>query len=172
MSKFVVDADALIKLGKAGGLAALLEAHEVLVPTAVYEEAVVAGKREMYEDAFVLEEALKRGEARISRREVAEETAADAARDSLGPGEREAFALYLREGADAVLSDDRVFLGFLDAEGVPYLTSTAVVVGLASSEELTLDEAFRVLEGLKEYVRKGVYEEARGALEEQKRRKR
>lgn len=168
MSKFVIDADALIKLGKAGILAALLEAHEILIPTAVYEEAVVTGKQEMYEDAFVLEEVLKRGEAGVVRREGDEETVDDAARASLGPGERDAFVLYRQEWADAVLSDDRVFLGFLEENGVPYLTPTAVVVDFAGSERLPLDEAFRVLEGLKGYVRRAVYESARRTLEEKR----
>ena len=168
MSKFVIDADALIKLGKAGLLAALLETHEILVPTAVYEEAVVTGKQEMYEDAFVLEEVLKAGGVSVVRREGAAETVADAARASLGPGERDAFVLYRQERADAVLSDDRVFLGFLEENGVPYLTPTAVIVSLAGSKRLPLDEAFRVLEKLGEYVGEAVYDDARRTLEEKR----
>jgi len=62
--KIVVDAHGLIKLGKAGGLALLLESFEVLIPEAVYEEAVVTGKLELYEDAFALEKALEEGPAR------------------------------------------------------------------------------------------------------------
>lgn len=170
MSKFVVDADALIKLGKAGALATLLEAHEVLIPTAVYEEAVVSGKREMYEDAFVLEKVLKDGGARVVRREDREETAAEVARASLGSGERDAFVLYGRERTDGILSDDRVFLGFLEERRVQYLTPAAAVVGLAGSRGLPLDEAFRVLETLEGYVRRAVYDSALKALEEKRRR--
>lgn len=171
MSKFVLDADALIKLGKAGVLEVLLDAHEVLIPTAVYEEAVVAGKQEMYEDAFVLEEILKGGRARVVPRKGGGGTAADVARGSLGRGERDAFALYRLERADAALSDDRVFLGFLEENGVPYLTSTAVIVGLASSGKLPLDEAFRGLEKLKGHVSSTVYDSAKKTLEEEKRGK-
>ena len=48
MSRIVADADGLMKLGKAGALAALLSVAELLVPEAVYAEAVISGKREMY----------------------------------------------------------------------------------------------------------------------------
>jgi hypothetical protein len=59
MSRFVVDADGLIKLGRLGTLVALVEGHEVLVLAAVYGEAVVRGKQELYEDAFELERILE-----------------------------------------------------------------------------------------------------------------
>lgn len=55
----MADADGLIKLGKSGALGVLLSAVEVLVPEAVYREAVTEGKKEMHEDAFELEEALE-----------------------------------------------------------------------------------------------------------------
>ena len=136
------------------------------MPAAVYEEAVVKGKRELYEDAFALEKTLEDGDAAVIRREGEEQTAADMARASLGPGERDAFALYKRERVDAILSDDRVFLGFLEDNGVPYLTPTATVVGLAASGKVTMAEAVSALEKLKEHVRDSVYEKARQELGE------
>ena len=65
MSKIVADADGLIKLGKSGALEALLSVAEVMVPEAVYEEAVITGKKEMYEDAAELERTLREGGTKI-----------------------------------------------------------------------------------------------------------
>lgn len=159
MSKFVADADALIKLHKAGVLEALLGWHEVPVPAAVYEEAVVAGKRELYEDALEAGGAAIRGS-----RSTAE--ASSASRRSLGPGERDVLGVYREENAQAILSDDRAFLGLLEELGVPYLTAASVVVGLSRSGVLGKEEAMDALHRLRGYVRESVYERARKELQE------
>lgn len=65
-SKIVLKTDGLIKLGKSGALAGLLLVAESLVPAVVYEEAVITGKRGMYEDTFELER-MKRGSWRLRR---------------------------------------------------------------------------------------------------------
>ncbi len=129
MSRIVVDADGLIKLGKAGVLALLLGEHEVLVPGVVYEEAVKRGKRELYEDAFGLETALGSGSVEI----FGLEALPDVEVSSLGPGELDVLRVYREEEADAVLSDDRAFLRFLETASVPYLTPASVVVGFVGS---------------------------------------
>lgn len=165
MSKLVADADALIKLHKAGVLEALLGWHEVLVPAAVYEEAVVAGKRELYEDAFALEEALEFGGAIIQGSCSEASGLAGASKPSLGAGERDALGVY-REGAEAILSDDRAFLGLLEERGVPYLTAASVVVGLARSGRLSVEEAMESLQRMRRYVRGAVYERALEELNE------
>ena len=65
MSTIVADADDFVKCGKSGVLPALLSATRVLVPRAVWGEAVEEGKRGMHEDARVLERVLTQGVARI-----------------------------------------------------------------------------------------------------------
>lgn len=157
MSKIVIDADALIKLGKTGVLDLLLGDHEVLVPGAVYEEAVIKGKTELYEDAFVLETVLEEGEARVLRRVV--EPAGEKGL-FLGPGERDALRAYHEEGADAILSDDRVFLRFLGESSVPYLTPVGVVLGLVGSGKLSPDGSLAALGRLREHIRDSAYREA------------
>ena len=167
MSKFVVDADGLIKLGKAGLLRALVGSHEVLVPETVYEEAVVRGKRELYEDAFELERLLEDEGFRIVRSNP--EPQADRLLEgvtSLGAGERSALRLYFAEGADAILSDDRVFLNFLSRNSVPFGTPVNVVVGLAKSGRVSLKEGLEALEKMSGFVRADVYERAKAELEE------
>jgi hypothetical protein len=166
MSKLVIDADGLIKLGKSGLLGASVGSHEVLVPEAVYEEAVVKGKQELYEDAFELEKLLEDEGVPIVRSDP--DPRADRLLEgvtSLGAGERSALRLYFAEEADAVSSDDRVFLNFLGRHSVPFVTPVNVVVGLTRSGRVSLEEGLEALEQLSEAVRADVYERAKAELE-------
>ncbi|MGB3683892.1 MAG: hypothetical protein WA990_15555 [Rubrobacteraceae bacterium] len=167
MSKFVIDADGLIKLGKARILGALVESHEVLIPEAVYEEAVVSGKRELYEDAFELERLLGDEGLPITRSSL--EPQADRMLEgvtSLGGGERNTLHLYFTEKADAVLSDDRVFLNFLGRNSVPFVAPVNVVVTLTGSGRLSFEDGSKALDRLSVYVRSEVLERARIELED------
>jgi len=161
MSRIVADADGLIKLGKAGALAALLSVAELLFPEAVYAEAVISGKREMYEDAFELERVLREGGERIvgaEKNERAERVLEDA--PALGPGERAALRVALAREADAVLTDDRAFLGVLAGAGVRALVPSAAIVLLAGREVVSVEEAVEALESIEGSVRREVYEAA------------
>ncbi len=165
MSRIVVDADALIKLGKAGVLATLAEDHEVLIPGAVYEEAVVKGKMELYEDAFTLETVLREEGARILATNVER---AGETESFLGPGERDALRVYREIGADAILSDDRVFLRFLGESSVPYATPAGMILGFVESGRLSPDAGLAALEKLRKHVRESVYRWAKEEIERRK----
>jgi predicted nucleic acid-binding protein len=161
MSKIVADADGLIKLGKSGALTALLSVAEVLVPGAVYEEAVIAGKREMYEDAFELERVLEEGGARVvgvAGNERAERVLENM--PSLGPGEQAALRVAYRSGADVVLTDDRAFLGVLAGAGVRALVPAAAIVLLSETKALSVEEAVEALGRIEGSIRREVYEAA------------
>lgn len=170
MSTIVVDADGLIKLGKSGALPALLSATRILVPRAVWDEAVEEGKRRMYEDAYGLERVLKKGGAQILEREESEEAEGllRGSAASFGAGEREALAAFYARGADAVLTDDRAFLGLLaGAEPpVPTLVPTVAVVALAEGGVLSVGQATEALTKLEPSVRADAYTAAMEEIEE------
>jgi len=163
----VADADGLIKLGKSGVLPLLLSATEILVPAAVYEEAVRAGKKEMHEDAFELERTLRDGGAEVvsdaegGGGEV-EELLKDAS--SLGAGERGAFRILHARGADAVLTDDRAFVNLLRRTQTRVLLPAAAIVLLARSGRIAAEDAIAALGRIEHLVRRDVYEEARQEL--------
>lgn len=165
----VVDADGLIKVGKSGVLPALLEAARLLVPRAVWEEAVEEGKRMMYEDAHELEVVLSEGDAEMVSHEIGEEAARllEGSAASFGAGEREALAVYFTEDADAVLTDDRAFLGLLvRAEPpVPALVPAAAIVALAEGGRVSIDAARQALNKVEPFIRKAVYVAAMEDLE-------
>lgn len=160
MSTIVADADGLIKLGKSGALPVLLSATQVLVPQAVWDEAVEEGKRGMYEDAYILERELKAGGAEVVAHEPSEEAEALLASSAaaLGTGERSALGVFFVRGADAILTDDRAFFGLLAAPEppVPALVPAAVIVSLAEADRLSLEEAREALSRLEGSVRKSV----------------
>src|SRR5215207_10154068 len=162
MSKIVADADGLIKLGKSGALGRLLSAAEIVVPRSVYREAVEAGKKEMYEDAFELEKVLGEGGAEVVEDEQEEERAERLLEGvtSLGAGERAALHVLFAREADAVLTDDRAFLNVLGRAGIRTLTPAAAIVSLFESGRLSRMEAIEALGSIEELLREEVYEAA------------
>ena len=165
MFTIVSDADGLIKLGKSGALPALLLAARVLVPRAVWEEAVEEGKRGMHEDAHVLERVLA---AEPGGAEVVDIERTLDIGGSFGAGEAAAFAAFHQYRADAVLTDDRAFLGLLAGSNPPVraLVPTAAVVGLAEGGHLTLGGAKTALGKLRSSVRENAFRAAMDELEE------
>lgn len=167
MTVIVADADGLIKLGKSGALPQLLSATEILVPEAVYEEAVVVGKKEMHEDAFELERTLREGGAEVvSDVETGTGEAEELLRDapSLGAGERAALRIFHDKGADAVLTDDRAFVNLLRRTKATILLPAAAIVLLAKSGRMGAEDAVAALERIERLVRRSVYEEAQQEL--------
>lgn len=142
----------------------MLSVAEILVPRTVYREAIEAGKKEMYEDAFELERVLGEGEARILEEqedERAEKLLAGVT--SLGAGERAALGVLFTQEADAVLTDDRAFLNLLQRAGIRTLVPAATIVFMFESGGLSRAEAMRALGSIEELLRGEVYE---AALEE------
>lgn len=165
MSKIVADADGLIKLGKSGALGALISAAEVVVPRTVYREAVEAGKKEMYEDAFELEKVLGGGGAELvedQRDERAHRLLGGVT--SLGVGERAVLHVLFAREADAVLTDDRAFLNLLGRARIKTLTPAAAIVSLFESDRLPRAEAIKALGRIEELLRHEVYEAAMEGL--------
>jgi len=99
----VADASPLIVLAKLDRLG-LLEAEyqQVVIPPAVYREAVLAGQQLRADDAMVIQRAIADGliEVRVSS------NAGDGASIFLGQGEFECIQLAMELNADAVLLDD------------------------------------------------------------------
>jgi predicted nucleic acid-binding protein len=170
MAKIVADADGLIKMGKSGALGRLLLAAQVLVPEKVYEEAVVAGKRGLYEDALELERTLAEGPAEVVPEGAADEPLGERAEalleaaSPLGAGERAALRLFFARRADAVLTDDRAFTNLLIGEGIRVLAATAAIVSLAEAGRMTTAEATAALGRIEGFVRRDAYEAAVGDL--------
>lgn len=155
-----MDSDALIKLTKAGLLPIITHAWQCLIPDEVYEEVVVRGKREAHPDAAEIERfigrGLERGRARAAPRRLPA---------ALGLGERAVVALFEKERADLILTDDRAFLAALRRSGLPHLTPALALVKLTEQGAVSLDRARDYLDRLKPLIRSSAYEAARADLQ-------
>ena len=156
-------------MGKTGVLPKLLSAARVLVPRTVWAEAVEEGKREMYEDADVLERVLEEGGAEVVGHETREEAEEllRASSASFGAGESAALAAFFAHEADAILTDDRAFLALLVGVSppVPALVPTAAIVALAEGGEMSVAEAKAALGKIEHSVRAEAYGAAMRELE-------
>jgi len=105
------DAGPLIWLGKCDILHLLKKLYsQIVIPEAVYEEAVVRGLEKGYEDAKVTKKAVEEGWIRIykSSRQFTDKVEDMEARlgIELGKGEREAIALALEKETSVFLTND------------------------------------------------------------------
>lgn len=164
-----MDSDGLIKLQKSGLLSALIERFTCLIPRAVYRETVTRGKKELYEDAFELEEVIEKNIECIKAKktEDSERILGSNNVTSLGKGEKQALRLYFQESGEAVISDDRTFLNLLDqtnreaeSEDVPFMTPTNVVVAMANKGIISVNEAKKGMEEIKGLIREISYQKA------------
>ena len=105
------DSGPLIWLSKCGMLHLLRSLYSgIVIPEAVYEEAVVRGLEEGYEDAQAIDRATEEGWIKIQKpsdqfRERVED-AENRLGIELGEGEREALALALERGITTLLTND------------------------------------------------------------------
>jgi len=138
-----LDACSLIYLTKAKLLDLVEKLHgEMLIPEAVYQEAVVAGKRAGYTDALTIEQYIEAGKVKVIS------LTADVRRRmetlqlplSLGAGERETIIEALEEGCLAILDD-------LDSRAA----ASALGVLLCGSDTVLIEALLKKLVTLQEY---------------------
>ncbi len=153
MVKFVLDADASIKLSKAGVLGALTSFAKCSITTQVYQE-VLKGKDKMYEDAFDIEGLVGKGKIAVS--EVKAENI-----EGLGVGECSSLAMFQKLKGNAIISDDRKFLSVLESKRIPFVISTDVIAMLSIKKFISKNEALDALDKIRQSVREESYNSAK-----------
>lgn len=157
MYKFVLDADAVIKLAKAGVLEVLAESSLCILSQTVYYE-VLKGKEKMYEDAFKTESLVAMSKISIADGNETEENA------GLDRGESSALAVFKQEKADVIISDDRKFIAKLREDKIHFMTPPDAIAWLAEKAKITNDEGLEALEKIRLDVKEEVYERAKNLL--------
>lgn len=153
-----MDSDTLIKLTKAGAKEAIASVAELVVPPEVRRETVDEGKEGGFPDAFEIERNIRHGSLGMV------ETPRDAAVEEvirelgMGGGEADLFRLYKCRGCNAVVSDDQEFLDLVGELGVPFVTSTALLVHVWKAGGLVREECLQLLERLRSMVSEEEYQ--------------
>lgn len=149
----VADAGPLIALAKIGGLPALFSLFsEILIPPAVYAEAITAGLQRDDVDAAMLAEHETTGGLRV----VAPAGTVPEPPPFLGLGERQAIRLALEREADWLLVDDADARRFAveafhsSAVGTRIKGSLGVIVSARLAGYLALTEARQLVETMEQ----------------------
>ena len=157
--RLLLDADALIKLNRAGVLLLIAETFECVIPDEVYREAVINGKKRGYPDAEEIDKVIEAGMEVISVAPVPRRYA------GLDAGESAVLSLVSREETQVVVSDDRQFVNLLSRAGIPYLVPAALIVAMAQQQILTKTGARDALDRMRPWIRDSSYMEALQGLE-------
>ncbi len=119
----------------------------VLIPTKVYEETVINGKKKDYPDAFIIEQAITNELIKI--REVEDKKNVDNLRIfGLHLGEAEAVALYFQERAQFLATDDDTCRRNRVILGIRIIGSPAIVIMLFRNTLITRSKALDCVSSL------------------------
>jgi predicted nucleic acid-binding protein len=133
----------LIILSKLGRLSLLTSLYDrVLIPPAVYQEAVVVGLREGHDDAIALDHLVRLSHITVQSVELSSQDTEWIS--SIDRGEAEVIALARSVGADYALIDNAHARSAARSLGVPVRGTVGILLEAAAREHLTLPE-FRLL---------------------------
>jgi predicted nucleic acid-binding protein len=127
--RIVADVSTLILLAKAESIEMVLEHGTILIPQAVYKEAIEMGKERGLEDAYRLEKLYLEG--KIQTQEPSK-VAKERVRLLFGlrGGECDVLALAQESGIDNVLTDDKRTINACKVLGLRFATALNALVAL------------------------------------------
>lgn len=165
MTKIVLDSDGLIKLTKSGYLQKLLDNFTCLITEEVYDETVIKGMERFYDDAYKIEDQVKKGKLKVENTKNSK-NAGNILKDSdFGRGESSSLHLYFNIKAKAIISDDRAFLNILQRNNIPFVTAIDILVRLYELKIISRDEILDALDLIKPYISRNSYLKAKANLE-------
>ncbi len=157
MKKIVLDSDSLIKLAKITVLETLTKSASCIIPYEVYNETVLEGKKNLYEDADLVEELVKKGSIKkinVKSKEI----------QGLGKGESAVYSLRIHKKIDFIVSDDKKFLDFITQEKISFIVTSQIVVALYKNKKINKEKAMQSISKLKKMISKEAYEDALKSL--------
>ena len=153
MNKIVLDADATIKLARAGILSTLTKGFKLIISEAAYKE-VLRGKEKLYEDAFIVGDLFK--DKKLNVINIKGQTII-----GLGLGESTTLELFKKIKGDVIVSDDKKFLSVLEREDIPFIVSTDMIVLATKKGVISKQEALKSLTKIKPFVNEDIYNTSR-----------
>jgi predicted nucleic acid-binding protein len=165
MTKIIFDSDGLIKLVKAGCFRKLPDYFTCLISNEVYEETVLKGMERLYEDAFQIEELVKKKMLKVENVKNNNKAQSILENSKIGKGETSTLHLFLNTNAKVIISDDRIFLKILHQNNIPFIIPIDLIIRLYELKIISKEEATEGLIEIKPYVSKNCYDKAKAILE-------
>lgn len=162
----LIDADALIKLHRAGVLERMSRAFDCIIPEMVYHEVITRGREFKHPDAEEIDKIIQ---SDIKVESPVGETPYIADVPGVDAGEKDLLALFSSFPAEEeiiIVSDDRRFLAVLGRLGIPALIPADFIVLMAQQGFLAQEEARNALEQMRPSIRETAYRQALDDLEE------
>lgn len=146
--KVLLDADALIKLTKAGAKELVSAAFEVEIPDAVKTEVIDEGRAAGHADAIVIESNVREGRIRVlpSPTDPASTSTLQSA------GDRAVLGASLTRSYAAVVTDDSLLLDHLKSHGVSATVPAGLLLAAGRRRRLSQAEVRDLLEALRPYI--------------------
>lgn len=146
----VKDAMVLIHMAKITLLQASCSYFQsVLIPSLVYEEVVVRGRKEGFPDAVLIEELVE--ERNINVKEVEKtELLTRAHQFNIQEGEAEAVALYWQENADYLVTDDDNVRKKEEILELQLLSTPSLLLHLYGEHEISKAKFHRAIDTLRD----------------------
>lgn len=121
------------------------------ISESVFEEAVIRGEEELYEDAFRIGALIDSGlmHVEVIKKEIPVAP--------LGAGEHSSFLLFSKLNADAIITDDRAFISFLRKKKVPFIIPSDVIARMVELRHLSAEDGLKALERIKIYITEDNY---------------
>jgi len=139
--KILMDSDCLIKLTKAGLKENIASLCKIIIPQAVYDEVVVAGKKKRCDDAFVVENNESIGKIHVYKKI-----------SSANKGDDALFELFNRGIHTAVGTDDVRLSKRLQTNGIPFILPAVIILKLFEMEHISYEKALWMLDQLSAFI--------------------
>lgn len=159
--RILLDADALVKLTKAGIKELVVESFSVSIPEPVRVEVVTEGKRGGHPDAIAVERNVDAGRVRVASVPLEEPPESQL----FSGGDRAIVSLSLSKAYAAVVTDDAALLERLKSLGVSATVPAALLLAAGRRRRLASTRVLALLERLRPYISKDEYTTFRLVLE-------
>ena len=159
-----MDTDALIKIVKVFMKELIVSNISIHIADGVREESVDEGKAKGYPDAILIEQNLQAGKIKVvkTRENKGNEIVTKDLR--LRGGEADSLKLFRQGKFDSIVSDDQKFLDLIDSLGIPFLTSSALLLYLYKKGIISREDARKNMEKLRPMISNEEYFTAMDAI--------
>ena len=149
----ISDASSLILLEKIKLLKYMIENTKLVIPNAVYDEAIKKGIEKKYIDAIELDKKTKEGKIKVILIKDKKKFDEIKTNFNLARGETEAIVLYYEKKGHILAVDDLKAMKYCDYYNIPFTTTINLVLDYFNKRTINKQEAIEMIKNLGIYGR-------------------